>query len=68
MTPEKALKKAIKIIGGCGAVGRLFHPTRTRQSVRLWKKCPPIFVIGVAEATDGRVTRHDLRPDIYPEK
>ena len=31
------------------------------------KKLPPKDVLTVEKATDGKVTRHELRPDIFGE-
>jgi DNA-binding transcriptional regulator YdaS (Cro superfamily) len=30
------------------------------------RKVPAEFVLAIERATGGRVTRHQLRPDIYP--
>jgi DNA-binding transcriptional regulator YdaS (Cro superfamily) len=48
------------------AIGRLFTPTISRNAVRQWDQCPPERVLAIERATGGKVTRHQLRPDIYP--
>lgn len=65
-SPEKALQRAISIIGG---------PTMTAgllgikpQAVSQWKQAPVSRVLRLEEATGGDVTRYDLRPDIYGEQ
>lgn len=38
----------------------------TKGAVCQWDQVPAERVIDVAEATDWKVTPHQLRPDIYP--
>lgn len=41
----------------------------TPQVVVNWRKrgnVPPDRVLAIEAATDGKVTRHELRPDLYP--
>ena len=61
----EALKKAIKIAGGQAALARI--ASVTRQAVSLWLRTgqvPANRVQSVEAATNGLVTRHDLRPDL----
>lgn len=63
-----ALRRAISLCGGQSALaGKL---GRKQQHVWFWlneaKKLPPEVAIGIETATGGAVTRHELRPDIYP--
>ncbi len=37
------------------------------QAISQWKKIPAGRVLQIEEATEGRVRRQDLRPDLYPE-
>lgn len=64
-----ALNAAIEIAGG---VSKLADSLETNQSVvsnwRLRKKVPPSRCIPIEEVTNGAVTRHDLRPDIFGPK
>jgi DNA-binding transcriptional regulator YdaS (Cro superfamily) len=64
-----ALSKACEAVGGQTA---LSEAIRVRQST-LWywlhkakRGVPAEHVIDVERATDGAVTRHELRPDLYP--
>lgn len=33
-----------------------------------WRKCPPAHVLTLERLTEGKVSRHDLRPDLYPRE
>lgn len=59
-----ALQKAIKGCGGYAAVARLFETSR--QVVWNWahKRVPAERVLKLEEVTG--VSRHTLRPDLYP--
>lgn len=67
---REALADAIEKLGG---QKRLAEKIGTTQSVvwywleRAKKPVPPAeFVMAIEEATNGKVTRHDLRPDLFP--
>jgi hypothetical protein len=62
---EEALQKAIDLIGGPAAVGKLFDPQISGPAVSQWEKAPANRVLVIEAATNGQVTRHDLRPDIF---
>lgn len=65
---ENALQKAVEIAGGKAALARTVGVTY--QAVQQWVasgRCPPTRVLAIEKATRGEVSRHDLRPDIYPE-
>lgn len=71
MTPEEALKEAIDVCGSEAALARLIGETPgqgtiTGQAINQWKIAPPLRVLAIEKATGGRVTRHQLRPDLYP--
>jgi DNA-binding transcriptional regulator YdaS (Cro superfamily) len=62
---KSPLKKAIEIAGGQAALAD--HNGSTQGHVSKWLErnyVPPEFVLSIEEATG--VSRHDLRPDIYP--
>ena len=65
-----ALQKAIEIVGGQTALAR--HLGLKQPHIWQWlnvsKRVPAEFVLEIERATAGRVSRHELRPDIYPEK
>lgn len=41
-------------------------PQAVSEIVRLGKKVPAEWCLPIERATDGAVTRHQLRPDLYP--
>lgn len=63
-TPEAALQRASDILGGRAELARLFGISR--RAAAYWTRCPAERVIPVERATQGQVTRHQLRPDLYP--
>lgn len=65
MTPQQALRRALKIVGGISALARALNIER--QAVQQWTVVPVRRVIDVEVATGSQISRHDLRPDIYPE-
>tara|TARA_R110000744_G_scaffold3823_1_gene14121 strand:+ start:4802 stop:5047 length:246 start_codon:yes stop_codon:yes gene_type:complete len=68
MTEYQALKKAIKLFGSQGKMGRALGVTQ--QCVNMWLLKDRR--IGVSHALEchiklaGEVSAHDLRPDMYP--
>ena len=36
--------------------------------LRKGKRVPAEWCLPIEEATGGKITRHDLRPDLYPEQ
>jgi DNA-binding transcriptional regulator YdaS (Cro superfamily) len=63
-----AIKKAIEIIGSQTALAEKLGCTP--QAVQQWEASgtvPVKRVIGIEQATGGVITRHELRPDIYPD-
>ena len=57
-----ALKRAINAAGGQAEFARRIGITA--QAVSQWDEVPPLRVLTV-ERVSG-VSRHDLRPDLYP--
>ena len=41
-------------------------PQAVSEILRKGKKVPAEWCLAIEEATGGKVTRHDLRPDLYP--
>jgi len=66
MNTAEALQRAVDIIGNRAILAR--HLGLTRQAVHQWGKIPPRYVIPIERLAGGAVTRHELRPDIYPEE
>ena len=64
-----ALEKAIEIAGGQSALGRLID--RDQKAIWAWinttQKVPAEDVLKIEEAVKGQVSRHELRPDVYPK-
>lgn len=62
-----AIDRAIEVLGGISATARKFKVTP--WAVSKWRKrVPAERAIPIEEATNGLVTRHALRPDIYPRE
>lgn len=60
---KDALARAIQAAGG---VARLAEALGIRpQAVSQWHEAPALRVIAIEAATAGRVTRYDLRPDVF---
>lgn len=67
MTPLRALRKAIAIAGSQSKLGKAIG--YSQAAVSLWllqsKRAPAEVVIAIEKAVDGKVTRQELRPDLY---
>lgn len=63
-----AIKKAIRKAGG---VSKLAKSLKVKpQVVNNWRyreSVPPDQCLAIERATDGQVTCHDLRPDVFPK-
>jgi len=59
-----ALQTAIELIGGYSATARGIGVRP--QAVAQWDICPAARVLQVERLAGGKVSRHELRPDIYP--
>jgi len=69
MKPISPLEKAIKIVGSQYRMAKILG--RRQSLVWYWLKCGRVSAaaaIPIEQATGGQVTRHELRPDIYPEE
>jgi TorA maturation chaperone TorD/DNA-binding transcriptional regulator YdaS (Cro superfamily) len=66
---SNALSKAIEIVGGQTQLARLLGVKQA--NVWHWlnkaERVPGEYVLAIESATGGQVTRHDLRPDLYPD-
>jgi len=63
----KALRKAVKIAGSQSELARRMGVDQRYVWNWLTRGLPVERVLAVESAVDGQVTRHELRPDIYPE-
>ena len=63
----KPIERAIGIAGSQAALARLLsvHP----MQITHWKNrgLPKRWAIPIEQATEGRVTRYELRPDVFGE-
>lgn len=66
MEKSPALKEAIEKAGSASALARLLGVTP--QAVGQWKRAPAERVLLIEQVMEGKVTRYDLRPDIYGTK
>ncbi len=67
--PRKSLERAIEIIGSQSALARICGVKQGHVWAWLNKtgRCPAKHVLTVEEVTAGEITRHQLRPDLYPD-
>lgn len=66
---EKAIERAARVAGSQSALARAIGVTP--QAVQGWcasGKIPAVRVLDIERATEGKVTRHELRPDLYPSE
>ena len=68
ITPYEALTSAVEAAGSQSALARVVGVSSTAvwKWVQSSKRVPPEYVLAVEAATG--VSRHDLRPDIYPRE
>jgi len=59
---KEALERAIKAVGGLAGLAAPLGISM--QAISQWDEVPPLRVLAV-ERVSG-VSRHDLRPDLYP--
>jgi DNA-binding transcriptional regulator YdaS (Cro superfamily) len=59
---SSALERAVASVGGQAKFARLIGVTA--QAISQWDEVPPLRVLAV-ESISG-VSRHELRPDLYP--
>ncbi len=64
MNPEQALSCAVGQAGGPSKLGGVLGISA--QAVCKWRICPSRRVLSVERAPGVSVTRHELRPDLYP--
>ena len=67
MSPS-SLERAVALVGSQSALARALgkQPGHVWWWLRRSGRAPAEYVIAIESATNGRVTRHELRPDIYP--
>lgn len=64
----EGLKKVLKHVGGQNALARLLSVAQ--PSVYRWvhnaQRIPAEHVLKIEKALNGKISRHEIRPDIYP--
>lgn len=60
---SKAMKRIIDAAGGPAKLAKYFKISRS--AVSQWERVPVDRVLGIEELSG--ISRHELRPDIYPE-
>lgn len=65
---DQGLARAIAIAGSQSELARRMGGNTKQQHISLWLngKLPAESVRAVVAATDGVVSAHELRPDLYP--
>lgn len=68
MTEFEALKLAVTILGSQQATAEAIGIKQQSVSdvIRGGRRAPAEWVLPIERATRGKVTRHELRPDLYP--
>src|SRR5688572_4972302 len=63
-----ALAAAVDLVGGQAKLARILGVTQPNVWHWLHKseRVPGEYVLKIEEATGGKISRHDLRPDLYP--
>lgn len=66
---EKPIAKAVRIVGSQAELARLCQTSQPRiwQCLHRNKVLPAELVLVVERATQGKVSRYELRPDLYQE-
>lgn len=62
---DEALRKAIDAVGSTAKLAAALG--LSSQAISQWEEVPAHRVLAVERATGGKITRHELRPDLYPD-
>lgn len=60
---DDVIKKVVDVVGTKIAIAR--HLGITKGAVSQWTTIPAEHVLAIEKLTGGRVTRYELRPDLY---
>lgn len=60
------VEKAINHFGSQSKLARMVGAKQQNIHWWLYSRVPAEFVLIIEKATNGLVTRHELRPDLYP--
>jgi DNA-binding transcriptional regulator YdaS (Cro superfamily) len=68
MAKQSPIERAIEIVGGLTALATLIDVSP--QVIVNWRErgVPANRALAIEAATGAKVTRHELRPDIYPRE
>ena len=66
-SPHQAFEQALLIVGGSAEMARRLGvvPSAVQKWAQLGR-IPAKRVLAIERATEARVTRYELRPDLYP--
>ncbi|WP_460420792.1 YdaS family helix-turn-helix protein [Pseudomonas sp. ZL2] len=67
---ERPVETVVRLAGGQAELARRCNTSQPRiwQCVHRNQRVPADLVIPFEKAVNGQVTRHQLRPDLYPEE
>lgn len=67
---ERPVEKVVRLAGGQAELARRCNTSQPRiwQCVHRNQRVPADLVIPFERAVAGQVTRHELRPDLYPKE
>lgn len=71
LSPKDALQRAVDLAGSQTALAALLPKNVKQQHIHKWLsngQCSPQYAIPIEQAVNEEVFRHQLRPDIYPNK
>lgn len=61
---DPTVTAAINAAGGVAKLASLISVSS--QAISQWTRVPAERVLQIERATGGKITRHELRPDLYP--
>lgn len=69
-TPEDVVMKIIKLAGSQLKLANLINVKQCTISswVNRNKKVPSQHVLTIEKALENKITRHEIRPDLYPKE
>ncbi len=66
LSVDRVVARVIEAAGGKSALAK--HLGLHRQALDYWRRVPAHHVIQVEQFIQKKITRHEIRPDIYPDK
>ena len=64
---DPIVSRVFRMAGNKAALARHLG-IKHRSALDLWRRIPPKYVIGVEQFLNKKITRQQMRPDIYPEE